>query len=63
MGIIENEIAISYLYTIRNMFTIIEQSMHERGGFQGILKLAEAGVLKLVGCADHTILGEWPVGE
>ncbi len=63
MGIIENDTAISYLYTIRNVFKSSNSPCMTRGGLRGILKLAEARVLKLVGCADHIILGEWPVGE
>ena len=63
MGVIQNDIAIPYMMAMLNKLTIRGQYMYEREDARGIIKLAEAGVLKLGKSAGHNLVGQFPLEE
>ncbi|PSS22746.1 hypothetical protein M430DRAFT_98267 [Amorphotheca resinae ATCC 22711] len=63
MGTVAKDIAIPYVVAMLNNLTIRGQYMYERDDVRGIIKLAEAGVLKLGKEAGHRIEGRFPLEE
>lgn len=63
MGVLSKDIAIPYVMAVLNNLTIRGQYMYEREDIRGLIKLAEAGVLKLGKSAGHEILGQFPLEE
>jgi D-arabinose 1-dehydrogenase-like Zn-dependent alcohol dehydrogenase len=63
MGFIQKDIAIPYAMAVLNNLTIRGQYMYEREDARGIIKLAEAGVLKLGKSSGHDVVGQFPLEE
>lgn len=61
MGVIQKDIAIPYIMAVAKNLTIRAQYMYVKEDFQGLIKLVEAGVLKLGEEAGHQIMGEFPL--
>lgn len=63
MGVLQKDVAIPYfMATIKNL-TIKGQYMYEREDVRGVIKMAEAGVLKLGAAAGHEIVGQFKLDE
>lgn len=63
MGVIQKDIAVPYVMAVLNNLTIRGQYMYEREDARGIIKLAEAGVLKLGKSAGHEVVAQVPLEE
>ena len=63
MGVIQGDIPISYMMAMYKNLTIRGQFMYERDDVRGIIKLAEAGVLRLGKSAGNEIVGQFPLEE
>ena len=63
MGVIQNDLPISYSTMVMKSLTIRGQHMYEREDVRGIIKLAESGLLKLGKSAGVDFIGEFPLEE
>ena len=63
MGVIHGDIAIPYIVAMFKNLTIRGQFMYEREDVRGIIKLVEAGVLKLGKSAGQEVVGQFPLEE
>ena len=63
MGIITKDIAFPYMMAMIKNLTIRGQYMYERDDVRGIIKLVEAGVLKLGKSGGHEVVGEFKLEE
>lgn len=63
MGVLSKDIAIPYAMAMLNNLTIRGQYMYEREDVRGLIKLAEAGLLKLGKSAGHEVVGNFPLEE
>ena len=63
MGVITDDIPISYLTLVAKNLTIRGQFMYEREDVRGIVKLAESGVLKLGKSGGGHVVGQFPLQE
>jgi len=63
MGVIQKDIGVPYVMAVLNNLTIRGHYMYEREDVQGLIKLVEAGVLKLGKSAGHEIVGQYSLGE
>ena len=59
MGVIKDDIPISYLMLVAKNLTIRGQFMYEREDVRGVIKLAEAGILKLGKSGGSQLLGQY----
>ncbi|KAH8599015.1 hypothetical protein B0O99DRAFT_650228 [Bisporella sp. PMI_857] len=63
MGVILKDISIPYITACLNNLTIRGQYMYEREDVRGIIKLVEAGILKLGKSGGHQVVGEFKLEE
>jgi D-arabinose 1-dehydrogenase-like Zn-dependent alcohol dehydrogenase len=63
MGVLNNDIAIPYVVAVIRNLSIKGQYMYEREDVRGVIKMAEAGVLKLGKVGGHEIVGNFTLGE
>lgn len=63
MGVIQKDINVPYVMAVLNNLTIRGQYMYEREDVIGLIKLVEAGVLKLGKRAGHEVVGQYSLEE
>jgi threonine dehydrogenase-like Zn-dependent dehydrogenase len=63
MGVLNKDIAIPYVMATIKSLTIKGQYMYEREDVRGVIRMAEAGVLKLGTAAGHEIVGKFKLDE
>jgi threonine dehydrogenase-like Zn-dependent dehydrogenase len=63
IGSTDSDIPIPYVVAMFKNLTIRGQLMYEREDVRGIIKLIEAGVLKLGKSAGQEVIGKFPLEE
>ncbi len=63
MGVIKADVAIPYAYAVWNSITLAGQYMYEREDVRRLIRMAEAGVLKLGKAGGWTIVGEYKLED
>lgn len=63
MGVLMKDIALPYMVAVINNLTIRGQYMYEREDVFGLIKLIEAGVLRLGSAAGNEVVGEFDLED
>lgn len=63
MGVLTNDIDISYMTAVLNNLTIRGQYMYERNDVKGLIALVESGLLKLGKAGGYEIVGEFSIDQ